>query len=194
MHFRIVLSCTLLFSAVLVSAQAPDFQVRDYLKRTWTNERIFFPLTPAQRAHVKAGHALEGPEGPVSYQLGAGDRLYLLTDLAPFETRAFRFTNDRAKPESDLKVEETADAIRISNGLTGILLAKRLTDGGGPIQGVRLQSGKWAGGSADCRLYRGGGCPRTRVGGGALPGDVGGRRRLGAARAAGCSRAGCAIR
>jgi hypothetical protein len=142
--WRAVLGVILLGFALAVGAQPADFHLRDYLNRAWTNERVSFLLTPAQLAHVNAGHALRGPDGPVAYQLSPdGARLLLLTDLHPFETREFHFADTRATAATDLIIEETPQAIRLTNGLTGITLAKTLDGDAGPITAVRLTSGKW---------------------------------------------------
>ncbi len=83
-----------------------------------------FPLSPAQASAVRASKALVGPDNqPVLYQLVSGAtkkvpaRIAFLANLDPYETRAFRFTASTAKVATDLRIEETADLIRISNAL-----------------------------------------------------------------------------
>ncbi len=136
------------------SAPAPDFRLQDFLGRSCQNERVTFPLTKAQLRHAEAGHALLGPDNkPVLYQLIAnptppGVRIAFLTDLNPFETRTFLFSQEPATVSGDLTVEETPETVTMTNGKTGIRLPRALKDGAGPIDGVRLLSGKWVGGSS----------------------------------------------
>ncbi|MHB9132947.1 MAG: hypothetical protein ACYDBB_17920 [Armatimonadota bacterium] len=147
--------CALLILALAAfAAEAPgDFVLQDLLGRSWQNERVTFSLTEAQFRHAQAGHALlGGDDKPVPYQLipnptPQGARIAFLTDLAPFETRAFRFSDAPATGTGDLKIAEDTEAITLTNSKTGIRLPKTLKDGAGPIGGVRLLSGKWAGGS-----------------------------------------------
>ncbi|MDA0841703.1 MAG: hypothetical protein O3B01_14710 [Planctomycetota bacterium] len=149
------LSACLVLGIASVPAEpaAPDFVLRDFIGRDWQNERVSFPINAATLNHVKAGHALVGSDGSeVPYQLGAEtegqpSKILFLTDLPRFETRSFRFTDNRSTTSGDLKVEETADAIMLSNSITGIRLSTSLADGAGPIGAVKLPSGKWVGGS-----------------------------------------------
>ncbi|MCY3020619.1 MAG: hypothetical protein NTW87_16495 [Planctomycetota bacterium] len=133
--------------------EADGFELRDYLNRTWRNECVRFRLNDAQWKHAQAGHALVAPDGrPTPYQVlpgaNAGERaIEFPADLNAFETRSFRFTTDQAKPTTDLAIEETDAAVKLSNKLTGIALSKTLK-GGGPIQQIRLNSGKWVGSSS----------------------------------------------
>ncbi len=137
-----------------LAASPAAFSLCDYVGRTWQNECVEFPLSPAQASAARARKALVGPNGqPVLYQLVPGTtkkmpaRIAFLADLDPYETRAYRFTASTAKVATDLRIEETADLIRISNALTGIAIRKKLTAGNGPVDSIRLNSGPWVGGS-----------------------------------------------
>jgi hypothetical protein len=124
------------------------FRVQDVLGRTWHNEVVRFDLTDSGLSSARAGRALVGPDGrALAYQL-IGDKtpaIAFATDLAAFESREYRFTTAGAAPATDLRVEEDADSIRITNALIGIAVSKRLTGGAGPLKGIRLGSGRWVG-------------------------------------------------
>lgn len=65
-------------------------------------------------------------------------RLFLQTSLAPYETRRFRFVEQATgdSPISDLKVQETADELRVENSLIGLSIRKKLGRNQGPISGI----------------------------------------------------------
>lgn len=156
---RFLLGLSILGLSGLVALSAPSvsdaesFQLRDYLGRSWENESVTFPLTKAQLAHAKAGHALVGTNGvPVAYQLvpdqsRVGFSLEFLTDLAPFGTHSYRFSKEKKTVSTDLGVEESGDTLVVSNRLIGIAIPKVLKGGNGPIERIRLKSGRWVGGS-----------------------------------------------
>lgn len=137
----------------LLGAYAADFSLREELNRQWTREVVTFPLTAAQLAKALAGRPLVASDGKVVvYQVAPGangaSRIAFQTDLAPLEIREFSFSDkSKADAATDLKVEDAADVVRVSNGKTGISLAKTPAAGMGPIAGILLNSGKWAGGS-----------------------------------------------
>lgn len=129
-----------------------DFALPERLGRTWANECVSFPLSQRQLAAAKAGKALVAADGkPVAYQVSEAEaskpRIVFLTDLGPYETREWRLDDGPMPPTTDLKVDDSADAIRITNARTGIALRKKLAGTEGPILGVKLASGGWAGGS-----------------------------------------------
>ena len=135
---------------------APGWQNRfnymNFWGRNWQHECVQFPLTPAQLQQAKAGQALAGQDGnAVTYQVvpnAAGTAaLAFHVDLPPFAAQVYDFTTAKTAIKTDLIVEETADTIRIANAQTGIVIRKRLADGNGPVARMRLQSGKWVGGS-----------------------------------------------
>ncbi|HOF86495.1 MAG TPA: hypothetical protein PLZ36_00140 [Armatimonadota bacterium] len=148
-----LLACAVLGLPALPAGAAESFVLRDWLNRTWRNERVTFPLTAAQLTAARAGQALAGPDGaPVPYQVitdGATQQssLVFLAHLDPFETRTYAFAENVANVESDLRVEERPEGIVLSNRLTGIAINAKLDGGAGPIAGVKLNSGVWAGGS-----------------------------------------------
>jgi len=139
--------------AVIPDSQGADFCLQDFLGRTWSNECVSFPLTEAQAAHLKAGHALRDDAGAeATYQLepaskGEPARIAFQAELNPFQTRKFTFAEIPATKATDLVVKEEKDQIVLSNGRTGIALRKKLAAGEGPISAIRLNSGTWVGGS-----------------------------------------------
>jgi hypothetical protein len=151
---RLFLTACVVAALALGAQAADDFRLIDFLGKASSNERVTFLLTKSQLRHVKAGHALLGPvDKPVNYQLMTqGDsqqaRIAFLADLAPFETNAYHFSDAAASAVSDLKIEDEAEAVTLSNSKTGLRLPKTLKEGVGPIGGIRLLSGKWVGGSS----------------------------------------------
>lgn len=127
------------------------FQLKDYLGREWRNESVRFLLTPENLKHIDAGHALLGPNGKrVAYQRaiqapGQPTAIEFLADLNPMETRSYVFDTGNDAPNTDLIVDETDSSLRISNSLTGIAIRKKLLPAQGPIEALRLSSGKWIG-------------------------------------------------
>jgi len=147
-------SLVLLLMAFTTAGQAADFTLREYLGHTWANERVTFPLTPAQTAKAEQKLALIGPDDrEVPYQLlAATDRnnpeIAFQTDLAPLETRAYRFSDRSASAKTDLKIEESDSEVRIENELIGLAIRKTLNRGQGPIARIRLRDGIWTGDSS----------------------------------------------
>ena len=125
------------------------FRLQEFLGRTWRNELVGFPLREKHQPRVEAGHTLVGPDGePVAYQVAPnasqnGAAVVFLADLDPFETRIYRFADAPAQSKTDLEVEETADVIRLSNSRIGVAIPKTMEEGGGPIESIRLASGRW---------------------------------------------------
>ena len=65
------------------------------------------------------------------YTGAAGERIAILTDLNPYETREFRFANADKETRTDLKVEENLERVMLTNHLTGISLRKSPAEGQG---------------------------------------------------------------
>jgi hypothetical protein len=131
------------------------FELQDFLGRTWRNESVGFTASWAQLTSARAGLPLIGPDQkPVLYQIvqgsgGAPPAIEFLADLEPFEKRAYHFARatGHAAAATDLKIEETSDAIRLINSRIGISIRKKLAAGQGPIESIRLASGHWIGNS-----------------------------------------------
>jgi hypothetical protein len=138
----------------VVAAQQGGFLLQDFLNRRWENECVRFPLSESQLQEAKAGKALVGPAGkPVPYQLvtplsrGGAVRIAFLADLDPFEKREYRFADTTATATTDLKVEETADFIWLSNNQTGISIRKSTSQTKAPFASIRVGPDQWLGGS-----------------------------------------------
>ncbi len=147
------------FFSLLLPSRGEDlkdgFVLREMLNRRWSSEMVTFPISASQEKKVSAGAALVDSKGNESlYQVfldpSNKERQWIafLADLAPSEIKTFGFSGKPAHATTDLRVEETGDAIRLINGKTGIAIRKHLSAGEGPIQGVRLSSGHWTGGSS----------------------------------------------
>jgi len=154
-RFRAALLVGAALSCLSLSAAAGEeaFVLEEALNRSWRNEAVSFPLTAAQRKEAEAGRPLlNGAGEPVRYQLvseGEKPRILFQTDLAPLSRAAWHFGEGKAKaPESDLRVEETPETIRITNARAGLSIRRKPAEGEGPIEGIRLLSGKWGGESA----------------------------------------------
>ncbi|MHB9134465.1 MAG: hypothetical protein ACYDBB_25615 [Armatimonadota bacterium] len=135
-------------------AQGADFTLREELNRQWTHECVTFPLNAAQLAKAQAGWPLLDDAGKeVIYQVYIDaqekKRLAIQMDLAPLATHTFAFAETgTASKTTDLQVADDKGWIVLTNSKTGIRLALESVVGGqGPIAGIRLPSGAWAGGS-----------------------------------------------
>ena len=157
-HF-LSLTLLLVICGSSVSGRASEaardgFVLQDFLGRTWRNEAVRFPLSPSDAQHVVAKHALMGPDNkPIAYQIvsqvgGKPSAIEFMADLDPLQKNVYKFSDKAGAPiATDLKIEETATTIRLTNSRVGIAIRKKLAAGEGPIESIRLQSGKWIGGS-----------------------------------------------
>lgn len=145
-----------LLNGVRLAAQPPgaeDFVLRESLGQRWQNECVRFELTPKQLQHAEARHALIDTNGAsVPYQLEPAEagtaRIAFAVDLGPFSRQSYRFSESKASDQNtDIKIDERAEFIELTNSLTGISLRRKPKPGDGPLDGIRLQSGGWIGGS-----------------------------------------------
>ncbi len=136
-----------------VSTALAAFELRESIGHQWRHERVVFPMADADLSRAKAGHALIGPDGQaIAYQIipAAGvtpAALTFLVDLPPLAQQAYKWAPPRPIPETDLRITETKNTLRMENTHTGIELRKQLTDEQGPILRVRMPSGTWVGDS-----------------------------------------------
>ena len=154
----------LLLAALTVTCQASDsdFVLSERLGHSWSNERVSFMLTPEEAAATSQNRVLLGPgDEVVPYQVEQASgqnsaRIHFQTDLAPYETRSFRFSDQSRglARRSDLEIHESAEELRIENSLAGLSIRKSLKRGQGPISGIRLRSGRWTGDSSLLRTSR----------------------------------------
>ena len=128
-----------------------DFTVTDFIGRDWANEVVQFPMTAAQAEAAQAGQLLVGDDGkPVSYQVVPGEgspRIAFQTDLPADSARSFHFSpGGNGTVGTDLRIEESTDSVHLVNSKTGVQISK--SPEAAPIQGFRLGSDEWVGGSA----------------------------------------------
>lgn len=156
-------SAALLIGAVTGCTAAPQAQpatapagkgiqqwtLSDYFHHNWHNELVTYPVDAKTAANKNL--TLLGTTGtPQAYQWlknGAQTKIAFLADVPVDGTSSYRLAAGAPQSETDLKVEETPDSLRLYNDQTGVAIRKVLGDGEGPIAAMRLASGKWVGGS-----------------------------------------------
>ncbi len=131
------------------SAELPQYTLRDYLNRAWENERVTYAVDAETAAALQRGaRLLDGAGGEVAWQQEAGpDRIHFIASVPALGESAYRFEPGAATAKTELTVTETAEAVELVNGRTGVRLNKTLADGAGPLAGWRLASGRWVGAS-----------------------------------------------
>ncbi len=142
-----------LAAATALADPAATFTLRDYLRRDWQHELVFFPVD--QALFGREGLMLVDGDGkPVAHQ-------WVTAELAPAKRPSiaffasvptlgradYRLVQGRAPKQTDLHVSEERESVRVENCLTGITLGGPEARRRGPIAGVRLRSGRWVGSS-----------------------------------------------
>ncbi|HOF88774.1 MAG TPA: hypothetical protein PLZ36_11835, partial [Armatimonadota bacterium] len=154
----VVLAVLFLFPcfALPLAAQEALIQtivLKDDLGQAWSHDLVFFPLAQPLSAQEQAEVTLLGPDGnalPCQFSGdGAQTRIAFLADLPAYGESRYRLVRQAptAAP-NPLRIERTAESLRVSNGITGVEVptpAGRYQDG--PLRGIRLQSGAWIGDS-----------------------------------------------
>jgi hypothetical protein len=137
-------------------AQGKELQkleVADHLDRRWTNELVLFDLDEATPRAEERYEFLGPDDNPMPFQFvrqANFGQVAFQVNLEPGESKVFRlFESDSSRPyETDIRIVEHDARIRLQNDLTGVAVA---TGEGqyrsGPIDAIRLRSGKWVGGS-----------------------------------------------
>ena len=155
MHIKIKILTALILTLFCTIGHSYDFKLTEKLGRDWTNEFVTFPLNSKQLRKTQKRAVLIGPDGKsVPWQLLSDDddnpRIGFQVDLGKNSTKSWKLSSqsDQKAKSSNLKIENTDDIIRISNGLTGISIAKHQKNDNGPISGIKLNSGKWVGQSS----------------------------------------------
>jgi len=148
----------LCFCTTSMGADQQTLVLREQIGRSWRNELISFALDAPFDEYDPKSLSVTGPDGPVAFQVNAG-KLWLITDLAPLSEKRFivRRSDDGTQfATTDLKWEHQDDVLEITTSNFGIRLpvgahefdtpvaASRVP---APIQGVRMPSGQWGGGS-----------------------------------------------
>lgn len=146
----LLLAAATFLSPTLSTSRAADpFVIQDFLNHHWQGEAVSFALDADTKKSAEAGRVLLDEAGkPVVYQIIPGEPAKVLfqTDLSPLAKASFHFGEGRAAaPESDLRIEETEAVIRLTNSRAGISIRRHPGGGEGPIEGIRLLSGRWGG-------------------------------------------------
>lgn len=146
----------MLFAATtpVQSAAGQEFVLRESLGQDWRNESVRFELSAQQLQHVQAGHVLiDAQSNVIPYQLtasadGKPRSIVFAVDLNPFEQQRYQFSESKQTlQDTDLKIDDRVEFLELTNSMTGISLRRRLKPGEGPIEGIRLTTGGWIGGS-----------------------------------------------
>jgi hypothetical protein len=124
------------------------FVIRDYLRKVWQNELVFFPVSPA--VYGQPGYKLEGLGGAgVPYQWAENNgqpSIAFLADVAQLGQSEYRLAPGVPTVTTDLTVTDLGAQFEVKNSKTGIRIRKG-TDALtlGPIAGIALPSGAWVG-------------------------------------------------
>jgi hypothetical protein len=130
-----------------------SFALHDFIGQDWKNDLVSFAFKKTLSAQQVAGLSLLGPDnGEVPFQAvtaGGTTRIYFLAGLPAYGQSTYRMVSRKLRsPASPFVIEEKADALRVSNGVTGVEVPTAAGDyTNGPIRAVRMKSGAWIGGS-----------------------------------------------
>jgi hypothetical protein len=128
---------------------AGQWTLSDYFHHDWHNELVTYPVDAKTAANKNL--MLASADGTAhSYQWlkdGTQTKIAFLADVPADGTSTYRLAAGQPQAQTDLKIEETADAIRLTNDQTGVAIRKVLGEGEAPIAAIRLASGNWVGGS-----------------------------------------------
>jgi len=141
---------SVLICATAAAAQPPvaTFTLRDYLKREWQNELVFFPV--AEGLGGSEDLVLLGPDdAPLPFQWvdaalapSGKPSIALLASMGRFGEVTYRLAKGRPAADGDLKVRQDGGTVTVENRLVGITLGGPGAAKQGPIAGVRLPSGR----------------------------------------------------
>jgi hypothetical protein len=136
-----------LCASAAVSAER-GFEFRDHLGKQWERELVSYELTPGEAKAAANKRLVDAAGKEAVYQLDpATGRLLFQADVPAFGESRYRFADGKPATTTDLKVEETPQFVELSNGLTGIRLA-RVPSGETtqtPLLAWRSHSGEWVG-------------------------------------------------
>jgi hypothetical protein len=136
-------------NAAPIGKAAQQWTLRDSFHHDWHNELVTYPVE-AKTAAAKNLTLVDAAGTAHAYQWvkdGAQTKIAFLADVPADGTSTYRLAAGQPQTATDLKVEETADAIRLTNDQTGMAIRKSLGEGEAPIAALRLASGNWVGGS-----------------------------------------------
>ncbi len=129
-------------------ARDSHFVLRDYLRKAWQNELVFFAVSPT--VYGRSGYKLErlgGADAPYQWADHNGQpSIAFLADVPPLGQSEYKLAPGVPTISTDLTVTDLGAQFEVKNSKTGIRIrkgAEALTLG--PIAGVRLPSGAWVG-------------------------------------------------
>lgn len=153
-HIARTVGCFLAAFSLAHSALAQEtlqeFKFQDYINRDWKSEFVSFPV--AANINGRTDLTLLGPDNkPLPYQWrqreDGKDTITFQADVPKNSSSAYRLQKGTPATDTDLKIQEDAQTLRITNARTGITIRKALTGNQGPIAGVLMGSGQWVGDS-----------------------------------------------
>ena len=139
-------------AACAAPAVLQECRLVEYLDKSWTHELVTFPLGERAAQLTPGQISLLAPDGqPCPCQVidaPDGRQIAFLADLPKGATKVYQVIAAPATPvPSDLTIEETPEAVRLANSLTGVSVP---TAAGafrhGPLAGICMRSGRWIGG------------------------------------------------
>jgi len=124
------------------------YVMRDYLRRAWRNELVFFAVSPT--VHGQPGYKLEGQGGAgVPYQWAENNgqpSIAFLADVPELGQSEYTLVPGVPTISTDLTLVDLGDQFELKNSRTGIRIRKGADALAlGPIAGVGLPSGAWVG-------------------------------------------------
>lgn len=156
---RITWLSVLVLSLAAVASPGAAFEqiltLQEHLGYGWSNDIVHQPVTIPASADLQAEKTALFRDGQaVPMQLDnietnkAGSILkadvWFRTDLPANGSRSFVLKSGKGATDTDLKITKNGDILEIANALTAV----RISGGtNGPLLGVRLASGQWAGAS-----------------------------------------------
>ncbi len=124
------------------------FVMRDYLRKAWQNELVFFAVSPT--VYRQPQYKLEKPGGiGVPFQWADDDgqpSVAFLADVPELGQSEYRLVPGVPTIYTDLTVADLGAQFEVKNSKTGIRIRKgKDAIALGPIAGIRLPSGAWVG-------------------------------------------------
>ena len=167
------LATWLALASAAAASDTETITVREQLNQTYGLELVSYPFAAKEGACVADSVRLAGPEGPVAAQLAdieywpgkkeyvkAARLCFIVPSLKPLSSVEYTlsFGKERAKNAvtTDLQVKRANDYVEITTGKVGVRLRLGRSafptpvpaqDAPGPLAGMRLLDGNWAGGS-----------------------------------------------
>ncbi|MCH5372975.1 MAG: heparinase II/III-family protein, partial [Planctomycetes bacterium] len=167
MRYRSTLMWLVIMSSTAGHAaerQLAEFVMRDYLRRDWQHELVFYPVD--EPIFGRDDVTLIGPdETPIVFQWVPADQagsgkssIAFFADLPSLSESRYVLVKGQPVRRTDLEITVTADSIRLENRTTGIRLGGSAMATAGPIAAIRLSGGRWIGGGSLRSMLAPAGC------------------------------------